>query len=247
MSVLEIGDPEPVRTAKRGFITDEVAQPTIRVAPRRALVVSSEVPDTKPAIVAARQQGPRRMAPVRALLSRFLLGREGGARRAIVDPDELLVAELIRLTGLDPRWGFMQSARQNDGITELDHWAIGPGGVYLLSAKHLPGSKLLVSGDQFLVDGHELGFVPEMRGVARTNTRTMSSIAHVDLLVNGVIVPFHDRRLTIRRSPRDVSIVDEIDVANWLVNRPENMGKRQILSAFSAARENCLSMPRFIV
>lgn len=245
MSVVEIGDLQPRHTAKRGFITEETDQPAIRVAPRRALVNASHIPESKPAIDLARQHAPRRMAPVRALLSRILLGREGGARRALVDPDELLAAELFKLTSLDPRWGFLQSARQIPGGTELEHWAIGPGGVYLLSAKHLPGSKLLVAGDRFLVDGHEENYVPDIRNEARRNAEAMTLAAHLDIAVNGVIVPFDDRRLVIDHSPEDVSIVDEIDVANWLVNRPENFGKRQILSAFTAARDNSLVMPRF--
>ncbi len=190
---------------------------------------------------------PRRRAPMRALLSRLLSGTNEGAdpRRAMVDPDELLAAELFRLTNLDPRWGFMQSARQNGGITELDHWVIGPGGVYLLDAKHLPGSRLYVAGDQFLVDGYEQPFVPQMRTQAQLSSARLSVSTHWDIDITGIIVPFHGRKLTIDHQSDDVAVLDEIDVAEWLLNRPEQFTKQQILSAFSAARDASVLKPRF--
>ena len=222
-------------TPRRGFLDD--AEPAPTCSPRRALA--------EPNHVGSSSRGPRRKAPVRALLSRLILGREGGARRALVDPDAMLAAELVRLTRLDPRWGFLQSVREIDGITELDHWAIGPGGIYLLNAKHLPGSKLYVAGDRFLVDGRDEPFVPQMRVEAQKNSEGMSDAMHWDVGITGVIVPFNDRKLTVEHSPDDVAVIDEIDVAGWLVNRHEELSRRQIISAFAAARERSAWMPRF--
>lgn len=221
-------------------------------APRRALLAgdTADRPRMSSAESAAASTSvlhPRRRAPIRALLSRLLFGEDTTPRRAMVDPDELLAAELFRLASLDPRWGFMQSARQVDGVTELDHWAIGPGGVYLLNAKHLPGSRLYVAGDQFFVDGKDQPFVPQMRSEARRNADLMSISARWDVGVTGVIVPFNDRKLTVEHNPDDVAVIDEVDVAQWLVNRPEQFGKRQILTAFSAARDATVAMPRFTV
>ena len=54
-----------------------------------------------------------------------------------------------------------------------------------------------------------------------------------------------DRRLVIERFPDDVAVIDQSDIANWLVNRPEQFNKRQVLAAFEAARETTLWTPRF--
>ena len=65
--------------------------------------------------------------------------------------------------------------------------------------------------------------------------------------MTGVIVPINDRRLVIEHFPDDVAVVDQVDVANWLVNRPEQFNKRQVLAAFGAARESTIWKPKFAV
>ena len=233
----------PATTARRGYFADEDA-PHLQVAPRRAQITDMVMPGFGFEKFPIVRENPRRRAPMRALLDRWLL-REGSARRALLDPNELLAAELVRLSGLDPRWGFLQATRAADEGTELDHWAVGPGGVYLLNVKHLPGSKLRVSGDRFLVDGHDEPYVSQIRGEARRRAGGFSTSMRWEIGITGVIVPVNDRRLVIERFPDDVAVIDQSDIANWLVNRPEQFNKRQVLAAFEAARETTLWTPRF--
>ena len=232
-------------TARRGYIADDDGS-HLHVAPRRAQLTDLVVPgsgfDRFPMV----RENPRRRAPVRALLDRLLVGLEGGARRAMVDPDDLLATELVRLSGLDPRWGFLQCVRPVADGAEIDHWAIGPGGVYLLNAKNLPGSRLRVSGDTFLVDGRDQPFVSQIRLEALRGSTEMSQSSRWDIDVTGVIVPVNDRRLIVEQFPTDVAVLDEIDVATWLVNRPEQFGRRQIMMAFEAARSATVWTPRFV-
>ncbi|EPH07033.1 hypothetical protein HMPREF1531_00080 [Propionibacterium sp. oral taxon 192 str. F0372] len=253
------------RAARRGFIDDGPGEETGHVVPRRAMRAENELPTLAPIPALCPQQPattgmlpiaiteefpivrehPRRRAPIRALLDRLLLGSEGAARRALVDPDQLLAAELMRLSGLDPRWGFLQAVRSTETGSEFDHWVIGPGGVYLLNAKHLPGAKLLVTGDRFLINGEESDYVPRIRGEARRSAGQLAAESRWNYDVNGIIVPVNERRLVIERFPVDVAVVDPGDVANWLVNRPEQMGKKDILEAFSAARDRATWSPKF--
>ena len=60
------------------------------------------------------------------------------------------------------------------------------------------------------------------------------------------VTPADDRRLVVEQFPEDVAVIDEIDVANWLVNRPEQFGQRQILGAFEAARSATAWTPKFV-
>ena len=259
----------PRAGARRGFIDEEPAS-EVSGAPRRAMRAETETLVTDPRTLADQtatlpawttpnavvpiavaeefpiiRENPRRRAPMRALLDRLLTGGDGHARRGMDDPDQLLAAELVRLSGLDPRWGFLQAVRRTEDGPEFDHWAIGPGGVYLLSAKHLPGARLLVTGDRFLVNGQESDYVPRMRGEARRSADDLAATSRWEYDVNGVIVPVHERRLVIERFPLDVAVIDPGDIANWLVNRPEQMGKKDILTAFSAARDKVTWSPRF--
>lgn len=247
MSVAEQYEvPTVTTTARRGYVFDDDGGGHLHVAPRRAQLADLMVPgfgfDKFPVV----RENPRRRAPMRALLDRLLLGLDGGARRAMIDPDDLLAAELVRLAGLDPRWGFLQCIRQVSEGAEIDHWAIGPGGVYLLNTKNLPGSRLHVTGDRFLVDGHNQPYVSQIRGEAKRSSSQMSVSSRWDIGVTGVIVPVNDRRLVVEQFPEDVAVIDEIDVANWLVNRPEQFGQRQILGAFEAARSATAWTPKFV-
>lgn len=218
----------------------------LHVAPRRALVErpsQAVIPQLTRSQLRNLQRA-RRGAPVRALLDRVLDGFEGNARRALIDPDELLAAELLRLTSLDPRWGFLQSVHNEARHTELDHWVIGPGGIFLLNAKHHPGSRLYVAGDNFLVDGKDEPYVPQMRGEASRGSEELSDTAHLELDVTGVIVPVNDRKLTIDQQPYQVEVIGNESVTEWLLNRPEELGRRQILQAFEAARTSRTKRPQ---
>ena len=106
-------------------------------------------------------------------------------------------------------------------------------------------SKLRVSGDRFLVDGHDEPYVSQIRGEARRRAGGFSTSMRWEIGITGVIVPVNDRRLVIERFPDDVAVIDQADIANWLVNRPEQFNKRQVLAAFEAARETTLWTPRF--
>ncbi len=234
----------PATTARRGYFTDEDT-PHLQVAPRRAQITDLMPPGFGFENFPVVRENPRRRAPMRALLERWLL-RDGSARRALLDPNEMLAAELVRLSGLDPRWGFLQATRAMDSGTELDHWVIGPGGVYLLNAKYLPGSKLHITGDRFLVDGREQPYVPQIRGEAQRRADGFSTTMRWEIGITGVIVPVNDRRLVIERFPEDVAVIDQLDIANWLVNRPEQFNKRQVMTAFEAARETTLWAPKFV-
>lgn len=251
----EIEEAAPRRAARRAapessLITDPeelaTAAPAQRAIPELGPLpkLSSVLPIALLEEAQLRRENPRRRAPLRALLDRFLLGGSEGARRGMVDPQELLASELIRLSELDPRWGFLQAVRRTDDGPVFDHWAIGPGGVFLLSAKHVPGAKVLVTGDRFLVNGEESGYVPQLRGDARRSADNLASESAWDYGINGVIVPVQERRLVVERSPLDISVIDPGDIANWLVNRPEQMAKKDILTAFSTARDKATWSPK---
>lgn len=212
----------------------------LHAAPRRALL-ERPTRTLKPPTLSAEKlrnlERARRAAPMRAMLDRFVDGLDARARRALLNPDEALAAELIRLTQLDPRWGFLQSVQSVGSRTELEHWVIGPGGVYLCNAKHLPGSRLYVAGDNFLVDGKDAPYVPQIRDEADRGSDSLTRSTTFDLEVMGVIVPINDRKLTVDEQPYAVEVLEHGTVADWLLNRPEGLGAWQIRDAFEAARQ----------
>lgn len=233
---------------RRALLTFQEDSPQPYAAARRALVEPAsrilEVPElTEQQLRNLRKA--RRGAPVRALLDRLLDGLDGNARRALIDPSEAIISELLKLSGLDPRWGFVQTMRQgSDGHPFLDHWVIGPGGIYLLNGKTHPGSRLYVAGDNFLVDGKDAPYIPETRDHALEGAERISSNMRWDLDVMGVIVPVNDRKLTVDQQPYAVEVMGDHGLAEWLVNRPEELSKQQIIAAYNAARSNARWRPK---
>lgn len=224
--------------ARRGVFSEESEfAPHLHVAARRALITERSARPTRvpPALTAEQLRNldrARRAAPMRALLDWFDF--DGRARRALVNPDQALAAELVRLTQLDPRWGFQQSVTRHGDRAELSHWVVGPGGVFLLNAKHHPGSRLYVAGDNFLVDGKDAPYVPQIRDQAELGADELSQSTRWDINVHGIIVPVADRQLTVDAKPHEVEVMEEGSVTEWLLNRPAELASRQILDAFQA-------------
>lgn len=232
---------------RRALLISQEDSPQPYAAARRALVEPSrrslEVPElTEEQLRNLRKA--RRGAPVRALLDRLLDGIDNSARRGLVDPGDAVAGELLRLSELDPRWGFVQAVRYEDDKPVLDHWVVGPGGIYLLSAKTHPGSRLYVAGDNFLVDGKDAPYVPQARENALRGAEEISSNMRWDLDVMGVIVPVNDRKLTVDQQPYAVEVMADDGLAEWLVNRPEELTKQQIIAAYNAARSKSEWRPK---
>ena len=89
----------PARIARRGYLAEDESAHHLQVAPRRALITDMVVPGAAFGPIPVVRENPRRRAPMRT--ARPAADRvDGGARRALIDADELLAAELIRLAGL---------------------------------------------------------------------------------------------------------------------------------------------------
>ena len=161
-----------------------------------------------------------------------MAGEESGE-----DADELLASELVRLAALDPRWGFLQMSRTASGVVVPQHMVVGPGGVFLLNAKNHPGAKLFVEGDVFRVNGQDRPYISTSRQNASRAMDLMSRDSGFDLGVTGVIVPVKDRRLVIQQAPDDVAVIERNGLAEWLLNKPEELSEHRVITSYTIASE----------
>jgi len=175
---------------------------------------------------------------LRAFFDRLLgFGSGSRAQRLEVDADQLLASELVRLAALDPRWGFMQMARTENGIVVPQHMVVGPGGVFLLNAKNHPGARLFVEGDIFRVNGKDRPYISTSRQNASRAMDLMNRDSGFDLGVTGVIVPVKDRRLVVQQAPDDVAVIERDGLAEWLLDRPEELSEHKVIITYSIASE----------
>ncbi len=129
-----------------------VAAPPVAVAPvddaptvRPWLDLSTNAPGAE-----AREQAlsAREAAPVKSFLARALgVHTDERAWRIGADGEEKVAARLARLAKKDPRWRFIHAIPVGGRGSDIDHLAIGPGGLFTLNTKHHPGAKVWVGGD----------------------------------------------------------------------------------------------------
>ena len=99
-------------------------------------------------------------APVRSGFARALgVHNEERAWRIGADGEEKVAARLARVAKRDPRWRFLHSIPVGTRGSDIDHLAIGPGGIFTINSEHHPKAKIWVGGNTFLVDVHKQPYV----------------------------------------------------------------------------------------
>ena len=163
----------------------------------------------------ARAREERAAAPVRTTLARLLDVHTGERawRRGAEGEEEVA----RRLAGV-PDWLVLHDLPIGDRNANVDHLAIGPGGVFTMNTKNLSGT-VWVAGDTFLVNGRREPYVRNARHEARRVARLLSHHAGAPVAVHGVVVVMAPR-LTVTRQPEDVVVVGRREVRHWLRCRP---------------------------
>ena len=65
----------------------------------------------------------------------------------------------------------------------------------------------------------------------------MSRDSGIDLGVTGVLVPVKDRRLVIQQAPDDVAVIERNGLAEWLLNKPEELSEHRVITSYTIASE----------
>jgi len=128
-----------------------------------------------------------------------------------------------RLSLLPGEWTVLHALPVNAKGTDIDHLAIGPGGVFTINTKHHRHKKVWAAGQTFLVDGHKQ---PHIR-------HSLSEGARIERLIPGVpvlpvIALVDPDRITIGAEPPAVTVVDARKIARWLTSQPAILDRAEI-------------------
>jgi hypothetical protein len=174
----------------------------------------------------------REAAPVRTTLAR-VLGVHTGERawRRGAEGEEEVARRLARLPD---GWVVLHDLPVGDRGANVDHLAIGPGGVVTMNTKNL-GGKVWVGGDTFLCNGHREPYVRNARYEATRVARLLSAHGQpVD--VRGVIVVMAPE-LVVKRQPCDVTVVARRAIRRWLSDLPPVLAREQVSRLERLARD----------
>lgn len=87
----------------------------------------------------------KQAAPFRTFVARVLgVHTAERAWRIGADGEQKVAAQLTKVAQHDPRWRFLHAIPVGESGSDIDHLAIGPGGVFTLNAKHHPGARIWI-------------------------------------------------------------------------------------------------------
>lgn len=182
-------------------------------------------------------QKRRAEKPVRAVLGRlFDVHTDERAWRVGADGEELVGRELLAVAQRDPRWRFLHAVPVGDRGSDIDHVAIGPGGVFTINAKHHRSARIWVGGGTFIVNGQRLPYIRNSRYEAQRAARLLSKAMGAPVSTFGMIVPVRCGSLTVKTPPLGVVVIPSFDLSRWLLSLPAIMRLDQIRAIFEAAR-----------
>lgn len=126
------------------------------------------------------------------------------------------------LAELPATWSCLHSIPLGDPDSpngDLDHLVIGPGGVFVLNAKHHPGQAVFVKGDMVLVARHAQPYIAAARRDAMTVAVRLSAAIGTPVTVTPVIVFVGADEVVIKFPPRDTVLTTRGQLLDTLTRR----------------------------
>ncbi|KQT90974.1 hypothetical protein ASG49_13715 [Marmoricola sp. Leaf446] len=178
-------------------------------------------------------------APVKSVLARVLgVHTEERGWRIGADGEEKVAAKLAKVAARDPRWRFLHSIPVGTRGSDIDHLAVGPGGVFTINTKHHPGAKIWVGGNTFLVDGHKQPCVRNARFEASRAAELLSECVGFAVPVGGLLVTVNAGDFVVKAQPTGVHVVLRMQVAKWLLRLGPTLDEEQVDAIYDVARRS---------
>lgn len=192
-----------------------VGTPDVHAFTRSEPFASAVAPEGGVALPATREHSCqmsdlRDRVPGHGLVERLVAEWQNGhihfdGSRAIVDDEarswyrgvlgERAVAE--QLAALGPDWLVLHSVPVGSNDTDIDHVAIGPGGIFTINSKYSPGKNVWARGYGLYVGGQKTGYVPKALAEARRAARRLSRATVMPVAVTPVLVFVDPGRMSV--------------------------------------------------
>ncbi len=227
----------PVALGERSPLPEQgqgQGQPSLRATPSLAGDLALNRPGKR---AAEAERAARSAAPICSRLARlFDVRTEERSWRIGRKGEEAVAARLARLPA---DWHTLHSIEVGVNGSDIDHVAIGPGGVYTINAKHHPDANVWVGGETFLVNGYRQSYVRNSRHEAARAARILSRNTGLHVPVVGVIAVMGAHKgFTVKAQPADgtVYVITRKRLDSWLRCRPRVLNATGIATVFDVAR-----------
>lgn len=188
----------------------------------------------------AREQAvaARAAAPFRSRLARVIgVHTDERAWRVGAVGEEKVAEQFEKVLKKDPRWRFLHSIPVGNRGSDIDHFAVGPGGVFTFNAKYHAGAKIWSRGDTLLVNGQAKPYVRNSRHEAQRAARLLTAACGFDVYVEGIIVPVRAESVVNKLPrPEGVGVVPRFQVSKWLRRQRDALDEETVEAIYAAAR-----------
>ena len=180
----------------------------------------------------------KRRHPVLAPVARFLdVKTDERAWRVGAAGEERIGAKLDRL--VKHGWRILHSVPVGKGDSDIDHVLIGPGGVFTVNTKNLPGARVWVARYQIRVNGRPVNFLRNSRFEGERASRLLTRVAGFPVEVVPCLVILTgggEPRVTTKQKPDGVVVLTSWDVPAYFKHRRSVLGPDAVEAIFDVAR-----------
>jgi hypothetical protein len=206
------------------------------VPPRpRAPLENQDLARIQPGSSAQRQADAARPARGRSRMSRLV----GGGHAADGDWSLSALAERRvagELARLGPGWHVLHAVPAAPGGADIDHIAIGPAGVFVLSTRYHPNARVWIGGHSAMVRGRRVPYVVDAESAARRIARRLTAACAVPVPVYGMVVFVGIASMRSRRLPAGVYVSNGRTVADDLHEMPAVLPPDVVELVYATAR-----------
>jgi hypothetical protein len=235
-----------------GPVITVAASPSLRVAPsippppRPSGPMWVDLAQNKPGQAAREQanahlEDMRERSKVGTFLARaFDVKTDERAWRVGAEGEETVGAQLASLDRHG--WRFLHAVVVGTRGSDIDHVAIGPGGVYTLNTKTHRGHRVTVYERAILIDGHKQPYLRNSQHEAERASRLLTAACGFPVHAAPLIVVLCDA-LIVKRQPADVQVIGRRDIALWLRKRPSVLPGADVHTIWEYARRSTTWQP----
>lgn len=142
-----------------------------------------------------------------------------------------------RLESLGDEWVVLHSVPVGTRGSDIDHVAVGPGGVFTINSKFHEGARVWVGSRRLLVNGQKTDHLRNTRyEVARTQ-KLLSAVVGSHVPVRGAIVIVGAKEIKIREQPDDVAVISSPQLVRWLTKQKQTLDPVQASTLAAVVRD----------
>jgi len=161
------------------------------------------------------------------------------AWRVGADGEEAIGSRLEKLRSRG--WHVLHSIPVGSRGSDIDHIAIGPGGVYTINSKNHPGAKIWVAEYQMRVNGHPVDYLRNARHEGQQASKLLTSATGFPVEVRSCVVVLTNTvvpNVTYKQMPDDVMVLDRMDIPGWFKRRERVLTDGEIEAIYEVARRS---------